>query len=62
MNQTDKQIVETYAGLFEGLRSLNKIELIKSLSKSLKNEKKTKDSNFLNRWGFFFRKISQRNN
>jgi hypothetical protein len=51
MNQTDKQIVETYAGLFEGLSSLNKIELIKSLSKSLKNEKKTKDSNFLNRWG-----------
>lgn len=46
MGYTDKHIFETYSGLFEGLSSLSKIELIESLSKSLKTEKATKDSKF----------------
>ncbi len=53
MNYTDKHIVETYSGLFEGLSSLSKIELIESLTKSLKTEKKTKDSKFYKSFGAF---------
>jgi hypothetical protein len=46
MSYTDRYIVETYAGLFEGLSSLSKIELIESLSKSLKLDKTKKDKKF----------------
>jgi hypothetical protein len=53
MSYTDKHIVETYSGLFEGLSSLSKIELIENLSKSLKKEKKTKDSLFYKSFGAF---------
>ena len=35
MSHTEKYIVETYSGLFEGLSSLSKLELIENLSKSL---------------------------
>lgn len=53
MSHTDKHIIETYSGLFEGLSSLNKIELIESLSKSLKAEKKTKEITFYKSFGAF---------
>jgi hypothetical protein len=53
MSYTDKYIVETYAGLFEGLSTLSKIELIASLSKSLKAEKTTKERKFYNSFGAF---------
>lgn len=53
MNFTDKHIVEAYTELFEGLSSLNKIELIESLSKSLKAEKKTKENMFYKSFGAF---------
>jgi len=53
MSYTDKHIIETYSGLFEGLSSLNKIELIESLSKSLKTEKLTKDNKFYKSFGAF---------
>ena len=46
MSYTDKHIVETYSGLFEGLSSISKIELIENLSKSLKTEKKVREDNF----------------
>ena len=36
MTVTDKNILETYSNLFEGLSSINKIELIERLTKSLK--------------------------
>lgn len=58
MSHTDKHIVETYSGLFEGLSSMNKIELIESLSKSLKKEKKTKDDLFYKSFGAFSSKKS----
>ncbi len=53
MTYTDKHIVETYAGLFEGLSSLSKIELIESISKSLKKEVKNKDKDFYKSFGAF---------
>ena len=53
MSYTERQIVETYSGLFEGLSSLSKIELIESRSKSLKTEKTTKDSKFYKSFGAF---------
>ncbi len=53
MNYTDRHIVETYSGLFEGLSSLSKIELIESLSKSLKTEKTSTDSKFYKSFGAF---------
>lgn len=53
MSYTDRHIVETYKDLFEGLSSMNKIELIESLSKSLKTEKTTKEENFYKSFGAF---------
>ena len=53
MTYIDKHIVETYTGLFEGLNAMSKIELIESLSKSLKTEKKTKENLFYKSFGAF---------
>lgn len=53
MNYTDRHIVEAYSELCEGLSSLNKTELIESLSKSLKAEKKTKENTFYKSFGAF---------
>jgi len=53
MTYTDRHIVDTYAGLFEGLNAISKIELIESLSKSLKTEKKTKENLFYKSFGAF---------
>ncbi len=53
MTFTDKHIVETYSYLFEGLSPSSKIELIESLSKSLKTEKKIKENNFYKSFGAF---------
>jgi hypothetical protein len=58
MTFIDKHIVETYAGLFEGLSAMNKIELIESLSKSLKTESKTKENAFYKSFGAFASKKS----
>ncbi len=53
MTFTDRRIVEAYSALFEGLSSISKIELIESLSKSLKTEKKTKENGFYKSFGSF---------
>ena len=53
MSYTEKQLIETYSNLFEGLSSLGKIELIQNLSKSLKKENKSKDSKFFKSFGMF---------
>jgi hypothetical protein len=53
MSYTDKHIVETYSILFEGLSSLSKIELIESLTKSLKREKKQTKDTFFDSFGAF---------
>jgi hypothetical protein len=53
MSYTNRHIVEIYSGLFEGLSSLSKIELIESLSKSLKIETNKKEHNFFKSFGAF---------
>lgn len=53
MTYTDKHIVEAYSGLFEGLSSLSKIELIERLTKSLKIDKTTNDDKFYKSFGAF---------
>jgi hypothetical protein len=53
MAYTDKHIITAYAALFEGLSSITKIELIETLSKSLKATNKTKDSKFYKSFGAF---------
>jgi len=53
MSYTEKHIVETYSGLFEGLSALSKIELIESLSKSLKTEASINDEKFYKSFGAF---------
>ncbi len=51
MSYTDRIIIETYSGLFEGLSYLNKIELIESLLKSLKAELNSKEKAFYKSFG-----------
>ena len=53
MTYADRHIIKAYSELFEGLSSMNKIELIENLSKSLKTEKKTKESRFYKSFGAF---------
>jgi uncharacterized protein YjfI (DUF2170 family) len=53
MGYTERHIVETYSALLEGLSSNTKIELIESLSKSLKSEESLKESNFYKSFGAF---------
>ena len=53
MSYTDKHIVEAYSELFEGLSYLNKLELIESLSKSLKTENTRKEKDFYKSFGAF---------
>lgn len=53
MSYTDRHIIETYMGLFEGLSALNKIELIESLTKSLKMSAQSKEERFYASFGAF---------
>lgn len=53
MTITDRHIIDTYSKLFEGLNPLTKIELIEKLTKSLKKEKKSKETAFLKSFGAF---------
>jgi hypothetical protein len=53
MTTIDKNIIETYSGLFQGLSPLNKIELIEKLVKSLKLDSKSKEKEFFKSFGAF---------
>jgi ribosomal protein L20A (L18A) len=53
MSFSDKHIIESYSGLFEGLSSSSKIELIETLTKSLKKKKSSKESKFYKTFGAF---------
>lgn len=53
MSYTDKHIIKSYSMLFKGLSSLNKIELIESLTKSLKKNELTKSDSFFKSFGAF---------
>ena len=50
---SEKNIVNTYAALFEGLSSVSKVELIALLTKSLKADKISKKDNFFKSFGAF---------
>ncbi|UWY26685.1 hypothetical protein N4T20_13260 [Flavobacterium sp. TR2] len=52
MTVTDKNILEAYSNLFEGLSFSNKIELIERLTKSIKSSK-LKENNFYKSFGAF---------
>ena len=53
MTVADKNIVETYSNLFEGLSSINKLELIERLSRSLRLGSKSKEKVFFKSFGAF---------
>lgn len=53
MRHADKHIVDAYIELFEGLSFENKLELIESLSKSLKSEDLKKEEDFYKSFGVF---------
>ena len=53
MTFTDKNIMENYLKLFESLNSISKLELIEKLTKSLKAETKSKESDFYKSFGAF---------
>ena len=53
MSYTERHIVESYSNMFSGLSSLSKIELIESLTKSLKKDKIEKVDVFYNSFGGF---------
>jgi len=51
MTVANKNIIDTYSGLFEGLDAFTKLELIERLSKSLKKETNSKESAFFKSYG-----------
>jgi hypothetical protein len=53
MTYTEKRIVESYSGLFEGLSSTSKIGLIENLSQSLKSADIKKEKAFFKSFGAF---------
>jgi hypothetical protein len=53
MTVANKNMVNTYSNLFEGLDSFTKLELIERLSKSLKKETSAKDKAFYSAFGAF---------
>ena len=46
MNYTERHIIDTYSTMFSALSPLSKIELIESLTKSLKKDKTAKVDTF----------------
>jgi hypothetical protein len=53
MTYIDKNIIDTYSNLFEGLSSVSKLGLIERLTKSLKKEKSKSDDLFYKSFGAF---------
>jgi hypothetical protein len=53
MTTAEKHIVEAYSGLFDGLSSSSKIELLESLAKSLKKNRETREEDFFRSYGAF---------
>lgn len=53
MTYADKHIISTYSNLFKGLNAISKIELIESLTKSLKKENVKSDDKFYKSFGAF---------
>ena len=58
MTYINRHIIETYSDLFEGLSSDTKIELIETLSKSLKSNRRKRELDFYKSFGSFASKKS----
>ncbi len=58
MRHSDKNIIEAFAELFEGLSLANKLELIESLSNSLKSMPANAEDDFYSSFGGFVTKKS----
>jgi len=53
MTHVEKNIIKTYSGLFEGLSSFSKLELLENLVKSIRRDKKSKEKEFFKSFGAF---------
>lgn len=53
MTLAEQNIVETYSGLFEGLSTASKLELLVRLTKSIKKGEKSKENDFFSSFGAF---------
>jgi hypothetical protein len=53
MTVANKNIIETYYKLIEGLDATTKLELVKGLSKSLEKTKDSRDTDFFMAFGSF---------
>ena len=53
MTHTEKYIVDTYSGLFDGLNSITKLELLEKLAKSIRKEPTSKEKDFFKSFGAF---------
>lgn len=53
MTSIEQHILDTYAGLFERLNSVNKLELIERLAKSIRKDKGDREKNFYASFGAF---------
>ena len=53
MRNSDQNVVEALPELFEGLSSTSKLELIESLSKSIRAESSKKEEDFYKSFGAF---------
>lgn len=53
MTHAEKHIVETYLGIFEGLSSVSKLELLEKLAKSIRRDTKSKEKEFFKSFGAF---------
>jgi hypothetical protein len=53
MTHTERHIIDTYSGLFEGLSSLGKLELLERLAKSIRKDGKSKEKDFFSSFGAF---------
>ena len=51
MTHAEKYIIETYSGFFDRLSSIEKIELLERLAKSLKKDNKAKEKDFFESFG-----------
>lgn len=53
MTHTEKYIINAFSNLFENLSAISKLELLEKLTKSIKKDTKTKNSDFFKSFGAF---------
>ena len=53
MTHTERHIIETYSGIFEGLSSISKLELLEKLAKSIRKDTKSREKDFFKSFGAF---------